>query len=229
VDTVYPPRWWSHRRPDPTYRWRSPDPGARRPAGNGRLFCEHKLGALETAAQRGAYSDLGSADKALVIKSLAGPPVVGFDHVLTWTSVARRVDRLAREKDQREHGTGRRWRARTHSPDASAIQCRRLELIEYLRRKDRDVQHSEPLTTLDIATFARARSILFRMRDLFELVVVDDSILQVVDVKETWHARRSYAPDEASFEAKEAKDSWAQTLRESWPSSTRPHIGRKWS
>jgi hypothetical protein len=188
--------------------------GPNRPDGNGRLFCEHKLSALETIAQRAGYPSLHRCDRVVAIKSAAGPSVTGFRTVLTWSDVAARADLLARRATS---GRGaRRWRVLLREPGAPAVQLRRLELIKYLTRKDPGVAQTDPLSTFDISVYARARDMLFRARDLYRHIVHSEHLRDRIS-EEPGEARRSNAPDDPAWEAKEAKDSWYKVLREAWP------------
>jgi hypothetical protein len=200
--------------------------GSSRPPGDGWLFCEHKLNAAETAPQRLGYPDLRPSDKLVGIKSAVGPPLIGIPTVLTWNDVAREVDQLARTAILRLGINGRRWRHHIDDACMPARELRRFELLEYLRRKDPAVHANDPLSTLDIASFARARASLYTIRDLFALVFASHQL----DERRTDEGivpRRSFAPDAAAYEAKEAKDSWSVALRENWP-AVADHAGTYW-
>ena len=190
--------------------------GITQPPGNGRLFCEHKLNAAETAPQRLGYPDLRDADRLIGIKSAVGPRLTGISTVATWNDVARAIDTLARAESLRLGINGRRWRRHVDDPRTTSRELRRYEFLEYLRRKDPAVRTNDPLSTLDVATFARARSSLYTVRDLFGLIVASHQ-LDGLRTNEGIVSRRSFGPDAAAYEVKEAKDSWSIALRENWP------------
>jgi hypothetical protein len=186
--------------------------GTSRPPGDGRLFCEHKLNAAEAEPQRLGYPDLRSSDKLVGIKSAVGPPLTGIPVVLTWSDVAREVDQLARTEMAQFGVDGRRWRSQIEDPHTPARELRRFELLEYLRRKDPAVRVNDPISTLDVATFARARATLYAIRDLFGLIVASHQLNDLRTADEGIVPRGSFAPDAPVYEAKEAKDSWSIAL-----------------
>jgi hypothetical protein len=199
--------------------------GPERPPANGRLFCEHKLTAAETAPQRASYPGLRPADRVIAIKSAYGAALTGFGRSVTWSEVAAHADLLARRAVGMS-GRGRRWRSQLREPGAPALQWRRYELIQYLSRKDPGVAQTDPLSTFDVSVYARARAMLFRARDLFRYVVHSEQLRDRLGDEPGTH-RQSQAPDDPPFELKEAKDSWYKVLREMWPAVVH-HPGTYW-
>jgi hypothetical protein len=220
-------------RPDLQFRFA----GGHRPPG--KLYGENKIRAGWTTWQRLGYPAVPASDRIVVLhrrRTLPSdvPPEERHKFIpLSWTDLAREVDRIGRVWG------GLDWSTDALRPEAPGQYRVLAEFLWYLEREDVDVSVPRPITERDLALLPNVNETVVRWKQLRDLVLEQLWNRQRPapdDLEKKWEKR--WYPEDRPGATKKEELAYSATFRygPGWEGSGWPALSRltapsppKWS